>query len=33
MIRLKILFIIMFFLLSTKSKAEFSNFDEGKNFF
>ena len=23
----------MFFLLSTKSKAEFSNFDEGKNFF
>ena len=33
MIRLKILFIIMFFLLSSKSNAELSNFEKGKNFF
>ena len=33
MIGLKILFIIMFFLLSSKSNAELSNFEKGKNFF
>ena len=33
MIRLKNLFIITFFLLSSKSNAELSNFEKGKNFF
>ena len=33
MIGLKILFIIMFFFLSSKSNAELSNFEKGKNYY